>query len=93
MERGVELFHAWDGHALVSESGRLSSQLVDAASTSLHPITLKAPALLAWQVVLDLGRKAEARFLGNGAGEYLEEREVRIHLNLHRWASQALTTC
>ena len=30
-----------------------------------------------FQVVLDLGRRPEARFLGDGGGDYLREEEVR----------------
>jgi hypothetical protein len=34
------------------------------------------------QVVLDLGRRPEARFLGNGGGEFLRHEEVNFFLSL-----------
>lgn len=40
------------------------------------------------QVVLDLGRRPEARFLGGRGGEYLREAEVGFHTSLFLWGPE-----
>ena len=50
---------------------------VSACSTTLHTCLQQASKVgRALQVVLDLGRRPEARFLGGRGGEFLREEEV-----------------
>ncbi len=49
-------------------------------------VQLKGPLA---QVILDLGRRPEARFLGKAGGQYLRDNEVGQNLSLFKNASEA----